>query len=174
MPASTRSLKKAITLNVLQNNIPLQEVEPKDVKMMQESGKASLYTLRATFEMQLQKLTNINVAERVTVTVSVDPELIFMQDDESQSFTMSSTLAAKFKKWYISVQSSAETASKDEIKKKTQGAKIAEEPSKKKDDEKKVVKKVKCLCVNGTCAEGEFRCNKCDPGFEGVLCDIRK
>jgi len=108
------------------------------------------------------------------VTVSVDPDQILMQDDESQSFTMSSTLSAKFKKWYISVQSSAETASKDEIKKKSQGAKIAEEPSKKKDEEKKVVKKVKCLCVNGTCAEGEFRCNKCNPGFEGVLCDIRK
>jgi len=38
---------------------------------------------------------------------------------------------------------------------------------------KNLAKKVKCLCVNGTCEEGHSECDECFKGFEGKLCDIR-
>lgn len=92
-----------------------------------------------------------------------------MKDDQAQAFNMSNTMAQKLKKWYIQVQPTSDVESKEEIAKKNKGSKIVEEQVPKK----KEVKKVKCLCVNGTCAEGDYRCEKCYPGFEGVLCDIR-
>jgi hypothetical protein len=33
---------------------------------------------------------------------------------------------------------------------------------------------VVCLCVHGSCKEGETTCYKCDSGWSGALCDIPK
>lgn len=35
-------------------------------------------------------------------------------------------------------------------------------------------KEVKCLCVHGKCRDGESECYKCDQGWTGKLCDIKK
>jgi hypothetical protein len=32
---------------------------------------------------------------------------------------------------------------------------------------------VKCLCVHGTCPKGSQYCDRCDPGWEGKLCDVK-
>lgn len=31
---------------------------------------------------------------------------------------------------------------------------------------------IKCECVHGTCKTGERKCNKCENGWHGVLCDL--
>ncbi len=33
---------------------------------------------------------------------------------------------------------------------------------------------IKCLCVHGQCLPGQSTCHKCDQGWSGTLCDIRK
>ncbi len=37
-----------------------------------------------------------------------------------------------------------------------------------------VEEEVKCLCVHGKCNKGSAKCNKCDAGWEGTLCDTKK
>ena len=33
-------------------------------------------------------------------------------------------------------------------------------------------KEVKCLCVHGKCPKGSWKCDRCDDGWEGTLCDM--
>ena len=57
-----------------------------------------------------------------------------------------------------------------EIIEKSRGAVVKNDLPEETD---KPVTKVKCLCVYGTCRQGESTCDKCYDGYEGVLCDIR-
>lgn len=76
----------------------------------------------------------------------------------------------KLHQWSIAVKSNSDKLAALAIEQKREGSKIKSDL----DVKEKPVKKVKCLCVNGTCKDGESKCEKCFDGFEGLLCDIRK
>lgn len=69
----------------------------------------------------------------------------------------------------MEIEPPEDKAIQKEVKEKHQGSKVTSEIT------PEVIKqaKVRCLCVNGLCNEGESKCRECFDGYEGDLCDIR-
>lgn len=128
----------------------------------------------ATFELSLSKLQQLKSNSNGKLVVELNPKkLRTLQTGEK--FELSDSVQSKVNEWSIQIEASEKQKAKSEVKQKHQGSKVTSELE--SDDlapkTSNKSKKVKCLCVNGLCNEGESKCRECFDGFEGDLCDIR-
>lgn len=80
-----------------------------------------------------------------------------------EPFSKKFKVTQQFTEQVLSLKPAHSAVIKDEIAEKQQSVKP--EPI-------KTVVVVKCECVHGTCKKGESKCNKCEVGWHGILCDV--